>query len=124
MSKIIHPYYSREGIKIYCCDCNLILPHLNPELKFLVTDPPYGIRLATNNTKKASSGDYCGRNNYAPIYKDDVAFDPKQLLKFPQAVIFGANNFADRLPNSKGWIVWDKTGEGKLVNGAKGQSDC
>lgn len=24
------------------------------------------------------------------------------------AVLFGANNFASRLPDSRGWFVWDK----------------
>ena len=39
---------------------------------------------------------------------DDVPFDPSHLLTFPRLVLFGANHYADRLPPSASWIVWDK----------------
>lgn len=35
------PYYSEDGITIYCGDCREIMPEIEADL--MVTDPPYGI---------------------------------------------------------------------------------
>lgn len=37
------PYYDRDGITIYNCDCREILPELKADV--VVTDPPYGVGL-------------------------------------------------------------------------------
>ncbi len=122
MGKIVLPYYSREGIRIYCCDCRQV--SIQPTNKFLITDPPYGVKTNTKNADRAIVTDQCARKNYASVFGDDKSFDPAHLLKYPRSVIFGATNFVDKLPASNGWIVWDKTGKGKAhsTNG-KGQAD-
>lgn len=38
------PYYSEDGITIYCGDCREIMPEVEAEA--VVTDPPYGFRKA------------------------------------------------------------------------------
>jgi site-specific DNA-methyltransferase (adenine-specific)/modification methylase len=38
----------------------------------------------------------------------DKPFDPTHLLQFGRVVLFGGNHFADRLPPTPSWIIWDK----------------
>lgn len=46
---------------------------------------------------------------YTPIIGDQQSFDPRPLLGLaPVVILFGANCYADKLPPSRGWIVWDK----------------
>lgn len=46
---------------------------------------------------------------YPVITGDDKPFDPKHLLALADtAIIFGANHFAQMLPPSACWLVWDK----------------
>ena len=88
-----------------------------------VCDPPYGIGESgeKNHTrsKLATSQDYkpfSGKDINPP---DEVYF--KELLRVSKnQIIFGANHFADRLPNpaSSCWIVWDKE------NGENDFADC
>mgnify|MGYP001599760699 FL=1 len=46
---------------------------------------------------------------YHPVHGDDKPFDPGWLLDLaPVTILFGANHYASRLPDSAGWCVWDK----------------
>jgi site-specific DNA-methyltransferase (adenine-specific)/modification methylase len=86
----------------------------------IITDPPYGIGIDTAR-KKNRRGRLCEiKNDYPPIIGDDAPFDPSHLLRFETVVLFGANHYADKLPPSSGWIVWDKLA-GLTPND---QSDC
>jgi site-specific DNA-methyltransferase (adenine-specific) len=85
-----------------CCsvvrgDC-LELIALIPKRVAIVSDPPYGIGY------KASQP---GNLEYGLISGDDVPFDPAPFMDFENVIMWGGNNFADRLPIG-GWIVWDK----------------
>ena len=96
------PYYDRDGITIWHADCRDILPSIDPaSVDLLLTDPPYGIDLKFYEIAKTTI-------RTEPIAGDDVPFDPAHLLAFGRCVLFGANHYAERLPASKGWIVWDK----------------
>jgi DNA modification methylase len=101
------PYYDDGQIIIYHGDCREIISHLNLDGVFLLTDPPYGISLKTNNHER-KRGALTLSNDYIPVYDDDKPFDPAHLLSFERAVLFGANYYADKLPPSPSWIVWDK----------------
>lgn len=108
------PYYSRDGIVIYHADCRDVLPTLEPSTVDLVlTDPPYGIGWKTDYRSK-DDGMNPRRHSWpskqhAPIHGDDEPFDPAPLIAYGKCVLFGANNYADKLPPSNGWLVWSKT---------------
>jgi DNA modification methylase len=96
------------------------------------SDPPYGINAVDPNTGQvgglgktgtygyAFGGDKSGKKGiknkkYAPIIGDGtidtaVASSLLCLELFPKSFIlfWGANNYSSVLPNSNGWIVWNK----------------
>lgn len=109
------PYYEHGGITIYHGDCLDVLPELFLVASAVVTDPPYGIAVVGKSGQIGGSRE-CEAKQYAPVHGDDVPFDPSHLLMFPKLVLFGANFYADRLPNSGGWLIWDKRDGGRPDN--------
>jgi site-specific DNA-methyltransferase (adenine-specific) len=109
----IKPYYVDSSCLIIHGDCRTILPGL-PKVDLVLTDPPYGISIDTDFTKiKDSSAGVSGyshlRKKHVPVHGDDKPFDPSAFLQFTNVILWGANNYADKLPSGKGkWIVWDK----------------
>ncbi len=111
------PYYERAGITIYHGDCREILPEL-PKVDLVLTDPPYGIGYVHGD-----GGGCLARStvfNRVPVAGDDAPFDPSPWLEFNDVVLWGANHFASRLPDSGRWLVWDKR-DGICSND---ESDC
>lgn len=106
-----------EGVTLYLGDCREILPTLG-KVDAVVTDPPYGIAYShgVGGGKLARSTVF----DHHPIVGDDKPFDPTPWLRFPTVVLFGANHFADRLPPSSNWLIWDKR-DGVCSND---QADC
>ena len=45
--------------------------------------------------------------DHLPVEGDAGPFDPSPLIDRP-AILWGANHYASRLPDSKGWVFWDK----------------
>jgi site-specific DNA-methyltransferase (adenine-specific) len=92
------PYYEQDGITIYHGDCREILPALaRPAV--VVADPPYGVAMVRGDSKVRRA-----------VAGDAEPFDPAHLLALcVPLVLFGANAYADKLPASVGWLVWDKT---------------
>jgi 16S rRNA G966 N2-methylase RsmD len=84
------------------------------------TDPPYGISIVQRNSvggeKLAKTG------VYAPIIGDDTvetAADAYSLcagLEISVLIFWGGNHYADRLPASSCWIVWDKENTGNFAD--------
>lgn len=112
------PYFERDGISIYLGDCRDVLPTLDAgSVDLVLTDPPYGMAYR-HGTRKG--GKRYG-NDGVTIFGDDAPFDPSPLLTLSgKKIIWGGNHFADRLPASRGWMVWDKR-DGR---GSNDQSDC
>jgi site-specific DNA-methyltransferase (adenine-specific) len=105
----VTPYYDRDGITIWHARCEDILPSIAPAtVDLLLTDPPYGIGYT-------SSPFWDG----VRIEGDDVPFDPAHLLRFPRLVLWGANRFCHSLPESNGWILWDKRLQDSTGSGLK-----
>lgn len=108
------PYYDDgNGIVIYHGDCREILPLL-PKVDLVLTDPPYGINMSHGFNGRVGFGGNgvpIDRRKY-PDQWDDTRPDPDTfkliLSKCQSAIIFGGNFFADILPQSQHWLVWDK----------------
>jgi len=103
------PYYQRDGLTIYHSDAREVLPSLAYD--FILTDPPYGIAYDTAEKKHGH------KLNYGPIAGDSTPYDPAPLLNGTPAIIWGANCFASRLPDSPGWLAWVKTAVGATASG-------
>lgn len=93
---------------LYLGDCREILPELAADA--IITDPPYGIDFKHSGCGKGGNARLTRltRNN-EPIIGDAEPFDPSHLLAIGvDAILWGANHYADKLPASMGWLVWDK----------------
>lgn len=90
-------YYQSERVVLWHGDCLDVLPTLSG-VDAVVTDPPYGIGYLSSHENSI---------DYGRIVNDDKPFDPAPLLGYAKVVLWGGNNFADRLPIG-GWITWDK----------------
>ena len=72
----------------------------------LLTDPPYGINIVHSgnvgisaNTGFVGTKELVKAKNYRKIEGDDKEFNPEFLLQYGKnQIIFGANNFASKLP--------------------------
>jgi site-specific DNA-methyltransferase (adenine-specific)/modification methylase len=100
--------YARKEIignaTLYLGDCLEILPTL-PKVDAVITDPPYGISYVHGHEKSK----HASVHNEVPVVGDENPFDPAPFLSLaPLCVLWGANHFARRLPESGRWIVWDK----------------
>lgn len=98
------PYYEEAGITIYHGDCRELLPQMSFDC--VVSDPPYGINHPTNYRARGR-GPLAESNDYSPVVGDDRLFDPSFLLRWP-CILWGANYYARTLPESSGWLIWDK----------------
>lgn len=116
---LVAPMIKREEIigncRLILGDCREILPTLG-KVDAVVTDPPYGIRLNTDNSRFSGGhiasvskrGNGKGTAGGKPIANDHSSFDPSQILEFGRHQIFwGWNNYADKLPRGA-CLVWIK----------------
>ena len=95
---------------LYLGDCREILPTL-PRPDALITDPPYGIAFshAGGDVRGIGGGKYATKFADVKIAGDDAPFDPSALVGAADSVVrWGANHYADKLPPSAHWFIWDK----------------
>jgi len=107
------PYYADGSVTLYHGDCRDIVPAMAAPIDLVLTDPPYGVAWDTDGRSR-------GGRYFPPIAGDDEPFDPTWLLRFPRLILFGANHYADRLPASPSWVVWDK----RVGMASTHQADC
>jgi site-specific DNA-methyltransferase (adenine-specific)/modification methylase len=103
----------RAPYQLHNKDCAEVIPTL-AEVSAVITDPPYGISYSPkqNSSKAWGAKTFVGD---VVVRGDDKPFDPTPLLNFQVIVLCGANHFADKLPSSSEWIIWDKR-EGMTSN--------
>lgn len=97
------PYYSKDGIEIYCGDCREILPTL-PKVELVLTDPPYGVGLKEH-----------GRHGYDwKIQGDESQTVGQFVLDAAERDKLATIAFSSpMLPWRGKWrqhLVWDKSG--------------
>ena len=103
-------------------DSDQVAKLMNGEKADMVfTDPPYGI----SHSGKGIKGN-ADENNFGEILGDNditVANNSFDLIYnlYPNAIHiwWGANYYCQTIPNSFGWLVWDKEREGNTFSGAE-----
>lgn len=100
---VMLPYYDQDGITIYNADCRTAMRALRPS--WIVTDPPYGINYDGAKYKKWS-GQELGWNK---IQNDDGNLDLEFIFRAEgNKVVFGADNYLNKIEYKGSWIIWDK----------------
>jgi DNA modification methylase len=99
-------------------DCRDLLETLEP-VDCVITDPPYGIN---KDGQKRTTGGNGGRKAYDFLGWDGDRPPPDLLTRLavfaPVVVMWGGNYFADVLPPTSKWFVWDK---GQRINQSDGE---
>ena len=89
------------------------------------TDPPYGINISGRGRVGNGSprnGKMVKVNSYEPVKGDEsieTALEAIKVINFfnPKVIIlWGANHYANALPNSSCWVVWDKENTGNFAD--------
>jgi site-specific DNA-methyltransferase (adenine-specific)/modification methylase len=110
-------------VTLYCGDALQIAPTLQP-IDAVIADPPYGadfnFRKYRRSRHPLQAGIPAGRWA-ANVIGDDQPFDPAPWLVYPQVILWGANHYASRLPESKAWLIWDKRDGSPSDNHADGE---
>jgi site-specific DNA-methyltransferase (adenine-specific) len=115
--------------KIYCADCLDFMKVMEDNsVDLVLTDPPYGIGITGKvggDAPFGSKGTKIGGNNIVES-KEYHAFDDSkrpdkeyfyQIQRISKnQIIFGGNYFADVLPASSCWLVWDKDNTGNFAD--------
>jgi site-specific DNA-methyltransferase (adenine-specific)/modification methylase len=80
----------------------------------IVSDPPWGASTKCNARRFTRLKQPWWDNHdtskivaHADLIGDNQPFDPRPFLR-RETILWGANWFAERLPQSGGWLVWDK----------------
>lgn len=103
---------------LYLGDCAEILPTLD-KVDAVITDPPYGIN---KDGQQKTTGGHGGRKAYDFLGWDGQRPDASVFDAIIKAgkthIIWGGNYFADLLPPTMRWLVWDK---GQRINQSDGE---
>lgn len=93
---------------------------------FILSDPPYGMKLDTDfstikgSMKSIGKKNHTEGNKYEKVIGDNEDFKPELISTFfenfgycKEIFLFGADYFAELLPNKNdgSWLVWDKRKE-------------
>ena len=108
-------------VTLYLGDCMDVMQGMDDKsVDAVITDPPYGIGEAAGKNK--ARGNIIEAKDYGNDTWDNERVNERYIKAMlgigEEAVIFGGNYYADLLPPSSSWIVWDKN------NGKTDFADC
>lgn len=99
-----------EGVTLYCGDCREAIGDL-PRKAAVISDVPYGMAWDTDSKRftggQRDVGRGEGRSDWGAIPGDDEPFDPEPWLAFDEAILWGSNHYASRLPVGT-TLIWLK----------------
>jgi len=99
-----------EGVTLYCGDCLEVMADL-PRKAAVISDVPYGMAWDTDSKRftggQRDVGRGEGRSDWGAIPGDDEPFDPEPWLAFDEAILWGSNHYAARLPVGT-TLIWLK----------------
>ena len=110
------PCYRLPFLSLFHADCMEIMKQY-PDKYFdlAIVDPPYGIhdKLCRKDSPKNKSkfNTLYYEKQWDKKRPDDIYWDEVLRISKNQ-IVFGANYFSNYLPISRGWIFWDKMGDG------------
>ena len=97
---------------LYLGDCMEIMKDMpDKSVDAVVTDPPYGIKASDMNLGFSASS-RIDKSSWDESVPPKSCFD-RMLMISKLQILWGGNYFANLLPNSKGWLVWNKGGSFK-----------
>lgn len=91
------------------------------KVDLVFTDPPYGVAVVKDGMVGADFG-VAKKGSYKPIIGDETtdtaieAYNVCISIGANKIVLWGGNYFANKLPPSSCWLVWDKRGDSGIVN--------
>jgi len=113
----IQPDFQIKQVKCYNIDCMAFMKTIPDNFyELAVVDPPYGIGYdgqsrtteIKNSKKKApltyKEHEHKGWDTHIP----EKSFFDELLRVSKNQIVCGGNYFANMLPNSRGWVYWDK----------------
>jgi len=109
--------------KMHLGDCMEVMQTLG-KVDAVVTDPPYGIGYSgqkesiKRNGKPGKWRIHHEEKGWDTVTPDQVVFDTMIGISTHQ-IIWGGNYFADKLPISRGWLVWFKAQTGLSMSDAE-----
>ena len=96
------------GCTLYLGDCLAVMPALG-RVDAVVTDLPYGIG---RDGKKKTTSSHGGTKFYEfkgwDVSRPSPEIFAQILSNSDEQIIWGGNYFADLLPATRKWLVWDK----------------
>jgi 16S rRNA G966 N2-methylase RsmD len=122
----VTPWKRKEVIgacTLFLGDCMEVMPTLG-KFDAVVTDPPYGINYSGQKESVKRNGSkgvwriHHEEKGWDKISPTQEVFDALRLASEHQ-IIWGGNYFADKLPISRGWLVWYKAQTGLSMSDAE-----
>ena len=107
-----------DGIEIYCADCLDVMRDMpDKSVDAVITDPPYGEGIGNMGFINNRNGGVTLRNDYSGQGGwDSNTVDLRPFLNFDTVCVWGGNYYANALPHSRGWLIWDKKDGGYFSN--------
>ena len=112
--------------KLYLMDCMEGMKEFPDNyFELAIVDPPYGIGMSKGTFTYSKDKNITAKRNYtAKGWDNEIPTSEyfKELQRISKnQIICGGNYFTHLLPESRGWIVWDK----KIINSSNNNfSDC